>query len=160
MVRHIQKFSKSFTRAEKISSKRELIEHRQQGNGLFIFRNKSRNATLRLPKPGTNGETWVDAYNPKIPGSGEWQGDSYFLSMIPTEAVLVKTLRSQDEDKKMNEEKLILDQPDMVTNKGKVEHVVANPRKVLTETPVEENAEVKDVLLTEDPLDGITILRG
>ena len=62
----------------------------------------------------------------------------------------------------MNEQKLILDQPDLVTNQGKVEHVVApNPKLQPINDAVNPNgSKAQDVLLTEDPVEGLTIIRG
>ena len=54
------------------------------------------------------------------------------------------------------EEKLILDQPDCITPQGKTEQVVVDPKKKLNEVVPEDNP--KDVLLTEDPLDGVEII--
>ena len=63
------------------------------------------------------------------------------------------------EENKMPNDKLILDQPDTITNKGKIEHVVAdtNPQPINDST---ENKPNSEVLLTENPLDGVSIIRG
>ena len=113
--------------------------------------------------------------NKYINPGAEFEGDSYFMSLVPKEAVLVrvvdvpeKVVREQVEEEfkqdveKMKEEvvseKLILDQPDQVTNEGKVEHVVSNEPKPLNEEGAQENEVSKEVLLTEDPLDGVKII--
>ena len=59
----------------------------------------------------------------------------------------------------MPDQKLILDQPDTITQKGKVEHVVTKETPV---QPLNDSAGAKnaDVLLTENPLDGVSIIRG
>lgn len=60
------------------------------------------------------------------------------------------------------ENKLILDQPDMVTERGQVEHVVRQPQ--VPQQPLNDaTGDVQkqpEVLLTEDPLDGVEIILG
>lgn len=140
------------TKLEKTIEKKERIEYLQKGTGLFLFRNKNKNASLELPKKSKDGKKWVEP-------NGTWEGDSYFLSMIPKEATLVKSLtenQPKKEETKM-EEKLILDQPEQVTKEGKIEH------KIKKDLPLNEvdpqNNENTETLLTEDPLAGVTIIR-
>jgi hypothetical protein len=100
----------------------------------------------------------------------EWEGDNYYMSLVKQGmAINVATIRTPEEERiKMNENKLILDQPATVTVKGAVEHVVVDqlavnkqavpqPKKKdkLVEQPLVDSNEV---LLTEDPLEGVTIL--
>jgi hypothetical protein len=143
----------------------KLKEFHERGKGLFVFRNKSNEATLSLPKVAADGKTrMVGPANPKVPGSGEWEGDSYFMQLVPREAILVRVIKAPgEEEEQMNEnEKLILDQPEMVTAEGTVEQVVESAPD--TDQPINETPEEgiekskKDVLLTEDPLDGVTII--
>lgn len=144
---------------KKLNKYESKIEHDKQmekifhGEGLFVFRNRT-NGDLTLPKPTTSGR--------KVIGPGqEWQGDNYYMTLVPQEAVLVRTILSpqqERENKKMKEEKLILDQPEKVTIEGTVEQVVKNPVQKLNETPDVDPA--RDVLLTEDPMDGVQIIRG
>lgn len=151
---------------ERAQFKKNIIAESQKGLGLFIFKNKNKEASLQLPKLSEDGKKWI--------GPNEtWRGDSFFLRMIPKEALLVKTIISPDqqknqekEDKKMNEEKLILDQPDQITSEGKVEHVASNEKLVdLSENTKKrkrkknENSENQKKLLTEDPIAGVTIIR-
>jgi len=137
--------------------RKKKLEHALHGEGLYVYRNASK-ADLLLPKPAKNGV--------KLVGPGkEFQGDSYFMEMVKTNAIrLVKTLITPEQERGlMAEEKLILDQPDTVTTQGKVEHVVTqtNPQvKPLTEEKgccgnCKEN---KEVLINEDPMDGVDIL--
>ena len=58
-------------------------------------------------------------------------------------------------------EKLILDQPDKVTQHGKTESVVVNtnPNQVIKDHNSSNQPE-KDVLLVESPMDGIDIVKG
>jgi hypothetical protein len=53
------------------------------------------------------------------------------------------------------EHKLILDQPPIVTNEGKVEHVAAGKKKILKES---EGEKLDEVLLVESPSAGIKII--
>lgn len=147
--------SKKLSKIERNQIKKEYIEYHQKGDGLYLFKNKSSFASLELPKISKDGKKWIEP-------NGTWQGDNYFFKMVPKEAILVKTISEPEPSKqenKMEENKLILDQPDQVTEKGKVEHIVPNSELKLNEnTPQEEN-ETKEKLLTEDPLSGVTILR-
>ena len=149
----MKKLNKKMTRIERVQHKKEMLAYYQKGTGLYLFRNRSDVATLELPKTSSDGKRWV---GPKE----TWEGDSYFLSMIPKEAVLVKEiLEPQTENKEENmETKLILDQPDQVTTAGKVEHKVAQGDLPLNETTPQDTNE-KERLLTEDPLAGVTIIR-
>ena len=59
----------------------------------------------------------------------------------------------------MLEQKLILDQPDRVTQEGTVESVVPQPKqkKTKNESRTSKTPE-PEVLLTEDPMSGVEIL--
>lgn len=147
----VKRNSKSVTRLERTNEKKRIVEHRQHGEGLYVFRNRNAAASLELPKPARDGRKWVEA-------GGTWEGDDYFFSLIPREAVLVKSLSEpKKEDYKM-EEKLILDQPEQVTKSGRVEHKVLEDLPLNEESPEGESKE-KERLLTEDPLAGVTIIR-
>ena len=134
--------------------RKKKMEHQLKGEGLYIFRNASK-ADLYLPKPAANNVK-------SVPPGGEFQGDSYFMELVRTnQARLVRTLITPEESRKMKmEEKLIVDQPDMVTTKGKVEHVVVTPQaKPLNEVEKKcESTKPSEVLINEDPMDGVDIL--
>lgn len=143
--------SKKLSKIERTAEKKRVTEYKQHGDGVYIYKNRNQNASLELPKPSNDGRKWI--------GPNEtWEGDSYFMHMIPKEAVLVETvLEPQKKEIKM-EDKLILDQPDQVTKTGKVEHKVASDLPINENSPKED--EVNDEkLLTEDPLSGVTIIR-
>jgi hypothetical protein len=142
---------KKLSRIERNQAKKEYIEYHQKGEGLYLFKNRSNVASLELPKISSEGKKWIEP-------NGTWQGDSYFFKMIPREAILVKTI-SEPKKEEIMENKLLLDQPDQVTTKGKIEHVVPESELQLNENPVEKQTETKEKLLTEDPLAGVTILR-
>lgn len=155
---------------ERAEVKRQNIAVSQSGSGLFLFQNKNKDATLQLPKQSFDNKKWV--------GPNEtWQGDSFFLKMIPKEAILVKTIISPDEQKKqeqikkeegkmLNENKLILDQPDQITTDGRVEHLVPSDEESINENENKnkkkkvksESKSNKDKLLTEDPIAGVIII--
>lgn len=131
------------------------LQKSQSGRGLFLFKNNS-NASLQLPKISSDGKRWIDA-------NQTWEGDSFFLSMIPKEAILLETIISPDEQQKKEElvmdEKLLLDQPDQVTEEGKVEHVVAVESKKINENKKTSTKSKKSKkLITEDPVGDLTII--
>lgn len=139
---------------------RQKVSASLNGTGLFLFKNKT-NASLQLPKKSSDGKVWVEP-------NQTWQGDSFFLKMIPQEAVLVETIESpnQTEEANMSEEKLILDQPDQITTEGKLEHIVSNEPVVISEETTKKKRKTKtesknkeNKLLTEDPIAGVTIIR-
>lgn len=149
---------KGSTKQQRDQIRKNNIEVQQKGEGLFIFKNRSSFATLELLKKSKDGKKWV--------GPNEtWQGDSYFLKMVPREAILVQTLinpKQETKEDNMSDNKLLLDQPDQVTSDGRVEHFVPNEEQQINEqVPVksENKKKSKETLLTEDPLAGVTIIR-
>jgi uncharacterized membrane protein len=76
---------------------------------------------------------------------------------------LVKEIQSPEQQRAALEvnmqEKLILDQPDMITENGKVEHVVSKPAQKLNETKGTKDKQA-DVLLNEDPIEGGFVIVG
>lgn len=147
----MKRSSKKVSKIERTAEKKRIIEHRQHGEGLYLFRNRNSSASLELPKPSKDGRRWVDP-------SGTWEGDDYFMSMVPREAILVKVISEPNKEEVKMENKLILDQPDQVTKAGKVEHKLRDDLPI-NETAPEAKAEEKERLLTEDPLAGVTIIR-
>ena len=90
----------------------------------------------------------------------KWVGSPMNLLRLIEEIAPQNTVNEKKENN-MNENKLILDQPDTVTSKGKVEHVVDE------NTPVQNindnndvDAKKADVLLNESPIDGLEIILG
>lgn len=143
--------SKKVSKIERTAEKKRIVESRQHGEGVFLFRNRNAAANLELPKPSNDGRRWVEP-------NGTWEGDSYFMSLVPREAILVKVVSEPKKEELKMEEKLILDQPDQVTKAGKVEHKVKDGLPINEAAP-EGNLEDKERLLTEDPLSGVTIIR-
>jgi hypothetical protein len=147
-----------------------------QGTHLYTFENH-RNHDLSLPRRSYDGKTL-------IPPRGRFKGDEYFLMLQksgqirlvsselfvkpqPVAAVIEQPVAEKvvvitETKQENNMEKLILDQPDRVTTQGHTEQVACNqPRKINDAT--ELNAKAKEngeVLLTENPLDGVDIITG
>jgi hypothetical protein len=155
----INRTSKRVTKYEALAQQRERLEYKTKGEGLYLYRNRSKDATLELPKPLPNGQKTVGPL-------GEFQGDSYYMQLVRTNlATLVREIISPAEEKAMNEQKLILDQPERVTARGTVEHVLVEPNN--DGTPVtpktktkKEHSKKKETLLNEAPVDGVEILLG
>ena len=145
------KINRKSNKLERADQKRKAVEYHQAGTGMYLFRNRSAVASLDLPKVSADGKKWV--------GPGQtWKGDSYFMSMVPREAVLVESLCENNKEETKVEERLILDQPEQITSAGKVEHEVADELpKVVESSP--KAGKSKERLITEDPLAGVTIIR-
>lgn len=184
------------TRIESAGVRKEIVAHRQHGDGLYEYRNRTK-GDLKLPKQVSKG-----TFNPdgSVPPNGTWEGDSYFMFMVPGDASLVRTIidpnpkkpaveiitpetepkvvepdviilteqhkqpiaksPKKGSKKPMTEEKLILDQPDQITEAGKVEHVVQPKEQQLHEgKPSDDQMAGHDTLITEDPLDGVQVIK-
>ena len=125
------------------------------GKGLFVYQNNTK-GSLNLPKPTASGMKIV-------PPGGFFQGDDYYMCLLKNNQIkLVKTITpaKEEEMKGIQEnsqkaEKLILDQPDVVNEEGKIEQVVTPKGKIQRN---EKNLNKSEKLLTEDPIDGIDII--
>lgn len=144
------------TKQEKREAQAEKVRQAFSGTGRFVYKNCTK-GTLSLTKPAMNGSRQV------APGA-EFEGDSYFMQFTkPPENVLafVRVIESSTPNPVLTEgvnmeNKLILDQPNTVTANGTVEHVVAN--QTINEAIPDANQ--KEVLLNETPLDGVEIIIG
>lgn len=154
------RLGKRLTRSEKKEQRAKKLESDMKGSGLFVFENNT-DADLKLPKITLSGTRSVRARE-------RFQGDSYYLSWVGPPTGLLRLIEvlipvdnsnKQEEKNVMNETKLILDQPDIVTTKGKVEHVISQPNQVLSDSNL--NGETSpEVLLNEGPLDGVEIFKA
>lgn len=142
---------KKVTKLERVEQKRKALEYHQSGTGMYLYRNRSSVASLELPKVSADGKRWV------APGE-TWKGDSYYMSLIPREAVLVESLCQENKEESKMHDKLILDQPEQVTASGRVEHTVVGEELPMNEAAPQET-KTKERLITEDPLAGVTIIR-
>jgi len=145
-----QRFNK-YQRRE--NHKKELAKN-LHGEGTYIFENASDKADLTLPRPTKSG---VRRVGPK----GRFQGDSYYFGMVRSnELRLIDTIQTPEAEREANmqQQKLILDQPDIVKEEGRVEHVLPLKKK----TPLHEGDGAKqpepEVLISEDPMSGVEII--
>ena len=133
---------------------------------LYIFEN-NKTWDYSLPKKSLCGRKL-------IPPKGRFKGDEYFLQFVKSgdiklvEAIAPKVnpapnVNTINENTQQGDkmEKLILDQPDKVTQHGKTESVVVNtnPNQVIKDHNSSNQPE-KDVLLVESPMDGIDLVKG
>lgn len=123
------------------------------GSGLYLYQNKSPHADLKLPRPTHSGLRQV---GPK----GQFQGDDYYMQMVRNgELILVEVIQTPEQQKEIEmaeQQRLILDQPDRVTNEGTVEQVV-EPKKIPKKKLNEDSSKPEDVLLNEGPDEGFVI---
>lgn len=143
---------KKLNRYERIAENKEKVKKAILGKGLYVYRNHTK-GDLTLAKPDINGVK-------KIAPGCTFTGDDYFMFMVRKthEATLVRTIE-QPKEIVMEEKLLLVDQPDCITARGKVEHIVVQQKekKSLNEE-APENTE--DILLNDDAvdMDGIEII--
>jgi len=121
----------------------------------YIFQNHKR-SDFSLPKKSICGKKL-------IPPGGTFKGEEYFMTFVKTGDIrLINIIHPPV--KKINEatgvkmEKLILDQPDTYTQEGKTESVV---KETKTQVLNDNNSnEQKYILLTENPMEGIEIIKS
>lgn len=159
------RYGKRLNRQEKREMQTLKLKNSMSGSGVYIYENNS-DADLSLPKPTESG---VRVVGPRK----RFQGDSYFMSWVGSPMNLLKLVEvvvpqltreqilNQKEEAEMAENKLILDQPDTITHGGKVEYVLAeDPTVRHLHDNVDPAKKTPEVLLTEDPLDGVEIILG
>ena len=151
--RDLKRAKRFLSPQERKAQKNELAAYKIKGYGLYEYQNRL-NATLGLPKPLADGKTKT------IAAGGKFEGDDYFMYMVPTELRVLRVIIPADEERKkemtMNNQKLILDQPETVTNEGVVEFVVSTDLPLNENDP--KNQTKKEVLINEDPIDGVKII--
>lgn len=143
---------RKFTKLEKKEAQAQYVANALHGEGLYLYRNRSR-ADLTLPRPTKSGKRSVGP-------NEEFQGDNYYMQLVRQGFLtLVKELQSPEQQRQaineaiMQQEKLILDQPDMITESGKVEHVVKPKQQKLNEAD-KAKAKQPEQLLNEAPIAG------
>lgn len=142
----------------------EKLKQDMGGTGSYIYENNT-DGDLKLPKPtGANIRT--------VGPRKRFEGDSYFKKWVGPPLNLLKLVEEitpelnhqQLQEQRMAEEKkLLLDQPDTFTPQGKVEHVMAPQQGLQPLNDVTDPTQPQqkpEVLLTEDPLDGVEIILG
>lgn len=115
---------------------------------LFIFENHH-NYDLQLPKPACKNLTLVKS-------KGKFVADKSFFEYV--KVGMIRFIEPYIQKGVIVENKLILDQPSIVTNEGKIEHVAVGnscKNKILKEG---EGEKLDDVLLVESPSAGIKII--
>lgn len=131
----------SFVRSGELRLVKELMN--EDGTAiveqLFVFKNRTRD-DLHLPAPSKGGQTVISV-------GGDFIGDSQFFPMLKTgQLTLVSEVRAMDD-------KLITEQPPLVTNEGQMEFVVHKDN--ITE---QETKDKKKKKLNENPLEGVRLL--
>lgn len=160
------RYSPRPNRIERRKLNAEKLATKMGGTGLYIFENNT-DSDLKLPKATASG---VRIIGPRK----RFQGDSYFLNWVGKPMNLLRLIEEITPKKTtqeiaeeiarrnpvMNEQKLILDQPDTITSKGKIEHIVNNELPVQPLNDSASSKPVNDVLINENPLDGVSIIKG
>lgn len=137
---------RKFNRYEKKQIQHDQMVKAMHGEGLYLYENNT-DAEMTLPRPTSSGLRVIEARK-------QFQGDNYYMQMVRSGHLrLIKELQSPAQEKAAMEEKLILDQPDTVTSKGKVEHVVDQDVQKLNEADEADDEEQSEVLLNESPVD-------
>jgi len=150
-------------RPSRIDRKKAQQERRQaslSGTGRYLYENNT-DSDLNLPKPTKEGLR-------NIGPRKRFEGDSYYMKLVGPPMNLLRLIEkvSQTEEvnkeKKMSEEKkLLLDQPDTISNQGKVEHIVVDQTPVQSlNDSTDPDGKRPDVLLNESPVDGVEIILG
>lgn len=145
---------KKFNRYERRENQAAKLENALHGEGLYVYENPSQYGDLTLPRPTASG---VRTIGPKQ----QFQGDNYYMQMVKSHDLrLIREIVSPEAERKMkmDEQKLILDQPDKVTNEGKVEQVVVPTAPPKNKKKNETNQPKGEVLINEDPMSGVEII--
>lgn len=141
---------RKFNKYEAKENRTTNVTNALAGSGLYIYENSSKEADLTLPRPTRTGLR-------KVAAGGRFQGDDYYMQLVRTGYLrLIEVMQTPEQEKEvtlLEEQKLILDQPDRVTVKGKVEQVVEKktPKQKLNEG--NNTAPAPEVLLNENPGD-------
>jgi hypothetical protein len=142
----------------------EKLKNDMSGTGIYVYENNT-DADLKLPKATASG---IRTVGPRK----RFQGDSYYMSWVGSPMNLLRFIEeispkdnpfqeNTQEQNMENQKKLLLDQPDTITNQGKIEHVVVqNQPQPLNDSTGPVQQSTGEVLLTEDPLDGVEIILG
>ena len=132
----------NYTRAEQKQNQEKKVAQALAGKGLYVYENKLK-ADLTLPKPTHSGLRQVKA-------GAKFQGDDYYLQMVKTGELKLIEVLDRGEPPVM-ENKLILDQPEMVTTEGTVELVQKQNAKKKKLKESVSNEKTDPVLLVEEP---------
>jgi hypothetical protein len=152
-----------FNKYEKKQQRQLKLQDALKGEGVYVYENNTK-GDLDLPKPTASGKKTLKV-------GEQFQGDNYYMRYVPTMLRYIRCIvpagpqpaplpaAPLNEETIMNEQKLILDQPDRVTHKGKVEQVVPQPNQQLNEGQPKQQP-TPEVLINEDPMEGVEIILG
>jgi hypothetical protein len=157
------KYAPRLNRYERRQVHEEKLKHDMGGTGVYVYENNT-DGDLKLPKPTDSGIRMVGPRK-------RFQGDSYYMKWVGSPMNLLRfveeispkitnqNLQPQTMEENVSQEKkLLLDQPDTITHNGKVETIIVNQES----RPLNDNTyptkKRSEVLLTEDPLDGVEII--
>lgn len=161
------KYTSKMNRHERREANNAKLTNSLSGSGLYIYENNT-DGDLKLPKPTNTGMRVVGPRR-------RFEGDSYFMKWVGAPMNLLRLIEekipkmttqeiadqfSQKQENVMPSEKLILDQPDTINRQGKVEHVVGDDSMKPLNDSTNNGKQSPDVLLTENPLDGVAIIKG
>lgn len=131
---------------ETLAQQHDRVQKALSGSGKFVFENNTK-GDLYLPKDRQDSAR--SGMNRRMVRKGErFVGDDYFMFMVKSHE-----LRLIEEVKEVVAEKLITEQPPVVTHQGAVEYVQGETKFNEQRPAVEE-----DVLLTEEPLGGVKVV--
>ncbi len=148
--------NKRMNKYERRNERQQKMAEALKGEGIYLYENNTP-GDLILPKPTKSGIRTISQ-------GRQFQGDSYYLQLVRNNQLkLIKEILSPEQERiqMAYPQKLILDQPDTVTAKGTVEHLLpAEPPKPLNEQQPSKKANhhSSDVLINEDPMAGIVII--
>jgi hypothetical protein len=147
---------RKFNKYEKKEVRAQQLENALHGEGVYLYQNNT-SADLTLPRPTKSG---IRSIGPRM----QFQGDNYYMQLVRGGLLrLVKEIQSPEQQRAVNEvkvdEKLILDQPDMITEAGKVEHVVNKNLPLQKLHEQQKGKQQQDVLLNESPDDAFVIVQ-
>jgi hypothetical protein len=127
------------------------------GSGIYVYENNT-DGDLTLPKATASG---LKVISPRK----RFQGDSYFMKWVGNPMNLLKLVEviqpeNSTKEEEMTEKHLILDQPDTITQQGKIERVMVEPNaKPINDSATNElPKKTEEILISENPLDGIEII--
>jgi hypothetical protein len=154
-MRYKKPVNKRLNRYQKRTEQQKRLADSLKGDGSYLFQNNT-GGDLILPKKTKDGIKLLNK-------NAQFEGDSYFFQLVRQGQLrYIKELNAPEErTEDVTQTKLILDQPDRVTAKGTVEQVIADQKqKPLNEVAptAKKQSPPADVLINEDPMDGVEIL--
>ncbi|MEI8269899.1 MAG: hypothetical protein WCG45_00870 [bacterium] len=152
MRRTKPRLNKYEKRALFLENKEKETENPVHEKGLYVYQNIT-NGNLELPRQTHLGLRTIGKGN-------QFEGSDYFMSLVGNPMNLLRVIKILKPKEENTMDKLILDQPETVTKEGQVEYVVEkeNDNIQLNDSNTNEEEQNKDVLICENPLDGVEII--